>query len=640
MDAVEFGKYLLLEQVGVGRIGQVWKARVMGVKGLEKFLAIKRLLPHLTPEKGVVELFMEVGVLLVQLQHENIVRTYDFGSVEGTPYLAMEFVLGKDLAQLMRGLRERGQALGMEEALYIMIELCKALDFAHKFTSSERLGRPLVHAGIRPQNVLITQDGRIKLSDFCVSRVLFEGLEDKERVLEKTLPYVAPELARGELIDQRTDIFCAGVVLLELVTGKSWIEGSPTEVLARIRSEDLDTTKSIPEDLAPSLQEILYRALASAPSDRYASAQEMLSDLKAYGQEIGAQSEEVSLARYLDSLFGEELTRAKALAQGTEWQEETVSFDSEMQPSVEEPETGTEGGGPKKKLLLFIASGVAVILVILLLVFWPGSKKVEKASPTAPEYAQGVSQEGLEKTGQAPTGQVGVETTSVAEQETASPGQVEGQKVAPQEQVAPTQESQTSPEFERMKGRIDEGLHALAEERYADAINIFEAILKEAPSLNQDLAAPYAKALEGEGLRLEEKQPRRAKKLLVRAVQLNPESVEANFHLGLLYVESKNYTKAIERYQRVTALDPQYADAYFNLGYVYAITKKYDKAEQMYERVVALAPPYLDEALFNLAMIQRRLGKKDSCIENLKRAVIVNPDNKLAKRYLKRLAGE
>ncbi|MBW2024460.1 MAG: tetratricopeptide repeat protein [Deltaproteobacteria bacterium] len=174
-----------------------------------------------------------------------------------------------------------------------------------------------------------------------------------------------------------------------------------------------------------------------------------------------------------------------------------------------------------------------------------------------------------------------------------------------------------------MKGRIDEGLHALAEERYADAINIFEAILKEAPSLNQDLAAPYAKALEGEGLRLEEK-----------------ESVEANFHLGLLYVESKNYTKAIERYQRVTALDPQYADAYFNLGYVYAITKKYDKAEQMYERVVALAPPYLDEALFNLAMIQRRLGKKDSCIENLKRAVIVNPDNKLAKRYLKRLAGE
>ena len=106
------------------------------------------------------------------------------------------------------------------------------------------------------------------------------------------------------------------------------------------------------------------------------------------------------------------------------------------------------------------------------------------------------------------------------------------------------------------------------------------------------------------------------------------------------YAEAKNYAKAIERYNRVTELDPQYADAYFNLGYIYAVTKKWNKAESMYEQVVKLAPPYLDEALFNLAMVQKRLGKRDACIENLKKAVIVNPKNNLAKKYLKKMTGK
>jgi len=638
VEPVEFGKYLLLQQIGIGRIGQVWKAKVLGVKGLEKFLAIKRLHPHLSTEKAVIDIFMEAASSLVHLQHENIVRVYDFGTAEGTPYLAMDFILGKNLAQFAMALRDKGQALGVEEALHIAIEVCKALDFAHTLQDSEPQSEALIHAGVRPQNVLITKEGEVKLTDFCISRALFEGLEDKQGVFEKTLPYLAPEVVKGEPIGPEVDVFCLGVLFCELLTGRPLMEGAPSELLGRLSSDEWNPIQVIPEDLAPSAQEILAKAMAPDPNERYRTAGQMLQDLEKYAKEIGAKAETESLARFMDTLFGEELVKTMEVAGEAEEEQAGISPEEEIVPPGGE-RAPQKGGLLKNKAVLGAGLGVIVVLVIALFMFWPGQKKGEHMTPRPSETQQQLAEKKATaevtaaQEAQGPT-ESSVETTQL-ESRPAPAGEE-----ASQAQGA-TEEEVFKPEaVEQANPKVELALKALEEEQYGKAAKIFEEVLSEDPQLRDKIAPPYAEALVGEAIKIEDKNPKKARKLLLKAVELNPESVEGNFHLGLLYAEAKNYAKAIERYNRVTELDPQYADAYFNLGYIYAVTKKWNKAESMYEQVVRLAPPYLDEALFNLAMVQKRLGKRDACVENLKKAVIVNPKNNLAKKYLKKMTGK
>jgi tetratricopeptide (TPR) repeat protein len=148
-----------------------------------------------------------------------------------------------------------------------------------------------------------------------------------------------------------------------------------------------------------------------------------------------------------------------------------------------------------------------------------------------------------------------------------------------------------------------------------------------------------AQALQEKAAGLVEKRPEEAKSLLLRAVELDPKNVQAHFQLGLAYTALKNSPKAIDAYQKVIELEPRYPDAYFNLGYILSMHKNYSKAEEMYSQVVKLAPAYLDEALFNLSVVQEKQGKRKESIGNLERALKVNPKNELAQKFLKRLKG-
>ncbi len=134
-----------------------------------------------------------------------------------------------------------------------------------------------------------------------------------------------------------------------------------------------------------------------------------------------------------------------------------------------------------------------------------------------------------------------------------------------------------------------------------------------------------------------EKNPKEALSLFLKAIELNPRSVQGHFQLGLTYTTLNNSPKAIEAYQKVTELDPKFVDAYFNLGYIHAMEKNYSRAEQMYAQAVKLAPPYLDEALFNLSLVQEKQGKRDQCMENLKRALQANPKNQMVQKFLAKL---
>jgi tetratricopeptide (TPR) repeat protein len=173
--------------------------------------------------------------------------------------------------------------------------------------------------------------------------------------------------------------------------------------------------------------------------------------------------------------------------------------------------------------------------------------------------------------------------------------------------------------------------------RFAEATKAFDESLTKNPSLLDRASKPYSQALRGEAAALTATDAPKARELLVKAVGLDPNNVDALSQLGGLSLREKDYAKAIENYEKVAKLDAKRADALFNLGYAYAVIKDYAKAEQAYGKVVDLAPPYLDEALFNLAMVQVKLGKRDQCVKNLERAIQVNPKNEGAKQYLETL---
>ncbi len=177
-------------------------------------------------------------------------------------------------------------------------------------------------------------------------------------------------------------------------------------------------------------------------------------------------------------------------------------------------------------------------------------------------------------------------------------------------------------------------MSALKAKRYADAASLFEKILRRKPSLKNNIASPFSRALIGEAGK---KDIKGAIPLLNRAVALDQNSIPAHFQLGMLFMKQKNYPKSIERFQKVIKLDPKSSDAFFNLGFIYAVSKDYAMAEVMYARVVKLAPNYLDEALYNLALVQNKLGKRKKCIANLKRAAKISPQNKLVQKYLKEM---
>jgi tetratricopeptide (TPR) repeat protein len=185
--------------------------------------------------------------------------------------------------------------------------------------------------------------------------------------------------------------------------------------------------------------------------------------------------------------------------------------------------------------------------------------------------------------------------------------------------------------------KLEAGMVAFKEKRFAEAVALFEEILASDPSMINKVSGPYARALQGQSSNLAKTDPQKAKALLLTSVEVEPDSVQGHFQLGLLYVGLKDYAKAIDAYQKAAALDPQFSETFFNLAYVYAVIKDFSKAKEMYARVVELAPPFLDEALFNLAMVNEKLGKRDKSIKNLEQAIMVNPENELAKKYLQRL---
>ena len=185
--------------------------------------------------------------------------------------------------------------------------------------------------------------------------------------------------------------------------------------------------------------------------------------------------------------------------------------------------------------------------------------------------------------------------------------------------------------------KLAAGKAALEAKRYPLAVALFEEVMAADPSLTPELAGFYVSAALSQAADLIETDSQQAKKYLLKALTVDPGNISGLSNLGYIYMARKHYSKAIETYLKVADLAPSLPDTFFNLGYVYAVTENYPQAKQMYRRVVELTPAFTDEALFNLAVINEKLGEHQQCIENLEQAVAFNPGNQSAKTYLRQL---
>jgi len=283
-----FGKYELLERIATGGMAEVFLARSFGVAGFEKRLVIKRIRPELAQDPRFVSLFINEAKIGVQLNHPNVVQVYDLGRVGSSWYMAMEHLHGRDLTRLVKTLRANDARLPAPDAVAIMARVCRGLAYAHALTDAagERLG--LVHRDVSPHNIVVCFDGEVKVVDFGVAR-LMNTTEAAAAEREPGRPgggkyaYMSPEQASGGVVDHRTDIFSAGIVLWELLVGHRLFQSDDAaEKLRRVTEAIVPHPSTEGVDIDQDLWRILQRALAREPAERYASASLFEEDLRAW----------------------------------------------------------------------------------------------------------------------------------------------------------------------------------------------------------------------------------------------------------------------------------------------------------------------------------------------------------------------
>jgi tRNA A-37 threonylcarbamoyl transferase component Bud32 len=300
-EPVPFGEYQLVERIAVGGMAEVWRGRAEGVAGFSKTLVIKKILDKLARDEEFVRLFIDEARIAVQLQHANIVQVFDLGTADGTLFMAMEYVQGLDLDQLVKKLPD-GKPFPVSLALFIVGEVLKALRFAHEREGEE--GQPLniVHCDISPHNVLISLAGEVKITDFGISRAAFQASSLHETVRGK-YAYMSPEQIDGAALDGRSDLFSLGIMMWEVLTGKRLFKGrTRDETSAKVRKAEVPSPRQVRPEISEELEQLILRALARDPAHRYADASQMLEHLSLLMVREGHRTANHDMAQFLGQL--------------------------------------------------------------------------------------------------------------------------------------------------------------------------------------------------------------------------------------------------------------------------------------------------------------------------------------------------
>jgi serine/threonine-protein kinase len=315
-----FGKYTLIRKLATGGMAELFLAIQKSVAGFEKLLVIKRILPARTQDRAFIEMLLHEARIAATLSHPNIVQIFDVGAVDGTYFIAMEHVHGEDLRSVVRQMKKRNVVeFPLEHALSIVLGMCAGLAYAHEKRDLDGTALNIVHRDISPQNVVITFTGDVKIVDFGIAQSDAQLQENTTSgKLKGKIPYMSPEQARAEVVDWRSDIFAAGVMLFELTTGKRLFKGpSELETLKLICERDYPLPSQVRLGYPSELENIVMRALAKDRTQRWQSAREMQAALEELVRRERLPVSTIALSQFMQGLFEDKLASQKeALLQG------------------------------------------------------------------------------------------------------------------------------------------------------------------------------------------------------------------------------------------------------------------------------------------------------------------------------------
>jgi serine/threonine protein kinase len=309
------GKYRLLATLGHGGMADVYLAVAQGPAGFNKLLVIKELRPGLAQDPEFLSMFMDEARLAARLHHPNVVQTYEAAGVAGRYYIAMEYLDGQPLNRLIAEYA-KGEGLPLSAGLRILCEALSGLHYAHELADYDGRRLAVVHRDVTPHNLFVTYDGEVKLVDFGIAKAAGSSSETRIGMLKGKVGYMAPEQARAEDVDRRTDIYGMGVILWELLARHRMWRGVPdVTILSRLAADQVPDLAADALDLPSELLRICARATAPRAEERYATAEEFRSELEQVLELSGTLVDRRYLAEIVSDAFAAERERMRGLIQ-------------------------------------------------------------------------------------------------------------------------------------------------------------------------------------------------------------------------------------------------------------------------------------------------------------------------------------
>jgi hypothetical protein len=475
----QLGKYKLIEHIALGGMAEIFLARQEGPAGFEKELIVKCILPQYAKDMQFIGMFLDEARLAARLSHPNIAQIFELGEENGTYFIAMEYVRGVTLNDLLERVKIIEGQIPYHYAARIVASICDGLDYAHEFADEQGAKLGLVHRDVSPDNVLLSYNGAVKMIDFGVAKATTNENRTDAGVVKGKYLYMSPEQIRGESLDGRSDVFSVSVVLFELVTGTRPF-GSDTG-LAMV-SKVLNNEPTPPTDVVPSLpqemENIILRGLEKDRDQRYSSARYLQRDLEhaiqtqakyVGGSELGefvrrvVRAEEEDLA-WLESKLVEvqatrdhrrrraemsrHLTKEMAAAQAVP----TGRLASESlrnagrlggvgvatghlahmapRPTVSENAMAAvplmESGRPPTRVIALAAMGLVAVIVLLAFLFTGG----EEAPPQRGEHVSRLAKRPAEASVKAPVAKEAAKSAAASQADNATGTQVPAAKAA------------------------------------------------------------------------------------------------------------------------------------------------------------------------------------------------------------------
>ncbi|HRI68113.1 MAG TPA: protein kinase, partial [Polyangium sp.] len=307
------GRYRVVDEIGVGGMASVHLGRMDGPGGFQKWVAIKRIHPHLVEDDQFVDMFLDEARIAAGINHANVAQVFDLGKDDNTYWIAMEYLHGEPLREVMRQAEERRMNITPELAARICADAAEGLHAAHELRGKNGQLLGLVHRDVTPHNLFVTYDGYTKVVDFGIAKVADRLASTRAGTLKGKLAYMSPEQVRGADVDRTTDVFALGVVLWELTTNQRLFRmDTDLDTLEKVQACIVPPPSTIIRGYPPGLEQVVLKALAKNKKDRYATAREFSRALQGFLMQRGAFVGPEEVAQFVRNVFNERIAKREA----------------------------------------------------------------------------------------------------------------------------------------------------------------------------------------------------------------------------------------------------------------------------------------------------------------------------------------